>query len=135
MAIVLYSYFRSSAAYRVRIALNLKNLDYEIRPVNLIKDGGEQRKPNYLKFNPQGLVPTLKIENTVLTQSSAIIEYLEEIYPLQDDEFWQRGQSIARSQTAYRYRRSPDQTKHRSNKLLMANAVCIHPKQLPAHLG
>ncbi len=81
MAIALYSYFRSSAAYRVRIALNLKNLDYEIRPVNLIKDGGEQRKADYLKFNPQGLVPTLIIENTVLTQSSAIIEYLEEIYP------------------------------------------------------
>ena len=81
MAIALYSYFRSSAAYRVRIALNLKNLDYEIRPVNLIKDGGEQRKSDYLKLNPQGLVPTLIIENTVLTQSLAIIEYLEEVYP------------------------------------------------------
>ena len=81
MAIVLYSYFRSSAAYRVRIALNLKNLDYEIRSVNLIKDGGEQRRSDYLQLNPQGLVPTLIIGNTVLTQSSAIIEYLEEIYP------------------------------------------------------
>jgi len=81
MAIVLYSYFRSSAAYRVRIALNLKNLDYQIRSVNLIKDGGEQHKPEYLKLNPQGLVPTLIIENTVLTQSLAMIEYLDEVYP------------------------------------------------------
>ena len=81
MAILLYSYYRSSAAYRVRIALNLKNLDYEIRPVNLIKESGEQHKADYLKLNPQGLVPTLIIENSVLTQSSAMIEYLEEIYP------------------------------------------------------
>jgi maleylacetoacetate isomerase len=79
--IILYSYFRSSAAYRVRIALNLKNIDYEIRPVHLLKNGGEQFKVDYLALNPQGRVPVLVLENKVLTQSSAIIEYLEEVYP------------------------------------------------------
>jgi maleylacetoacetate isomerase len=81
MSIILYSYFRSSAAYRVRIALNLKHIDYEIRPVHLLKDGGEQFNADYLALNPQGRVPTLVVGNTVLTQSSAIIEYLEEAYP------------------------------------------------------
>jgi len=81
VSVILYSYFRSSAAYRVRIALNLKNIGYEIRPVHLLKDGGEQFKADYLTLNPQGRVPVLVVENKVLTQSSAIIEYLEEIYP------------------------------------------------------
>ncbi|CAA9892654.1 putative maleylacetoacetate isomerase [Candidatus Methylobacter favarea] len=81
MPIVLYSYFRSSAAYRVRIALNLKNIDYEIRPVHLLKHGGEQFKADFLALNPQGRVPVLVVQNTVLTQSSAIIEYLEEAHP------------------------------------------------------
>ena len=81
MSIILYSYFRSSAAYRVRIALNLKNIDYEIRPVHLLKNGGEQYNSDYLALNPQGRVPVLVVENKVLTQSSAIIEYLEETYP------------------------------------------------------
>jgi len=81
MSIILYSYFRSSAAYRVRIALNLKEIDYEIRPVNLLKNGGEQIQPDFLKLNPQGRVPVLLVDNTVLTQSVAIIEYLEEAYP------------------------------------------------------
>ena len=81
MPVILYSYFRSSAAYRVRIALNLKNIDYEIRPVHLLKNGGEQFKADYLALNPQGRVPVLVVENQVLTQSSAIIEYLEETYP------------------------------------------------------
>ena len=81
MPIILYSYFRSSAAYRVRIALNLKKIDYEIRPVHLLKNGGEQFNADYLALNPQGRVPVLMVENTVLTQSSAIIEYLEEAYP------------------------------------------------------
>ncbi|ESS73818.1 putative maleylacetoacetate isomerase MaiA [Methyloglobulus morosus KoM1] len=81
MPIILYSYFRSSAAYRVRIALNLKNIGYEIRPVHLLKNGGEQFKADYLALNPQGRVPVLVVENTVLSQSSAIIEYLEEVYP------------------------------------------------------
>jgi maleylacetoacetate isomerase len=81
MSVILYSYFRSSAAYRVRIALNLKNIDYEIRPVHLLKNGGEQCKADYLAINPQGRVPVLVVQNTVLTQSSAIIEYLEEAFP------------------------------------------------------
>lgn len=81
MSVILYSYFRSSAAYRVRIALNLKNINYEIRPVHLLKNGGEQFKADYLALNPQGRVPVLVVQNRVLTQSSAIIEYLEEVYP------------------------------------------------------
>lgn len=81
MSVVLYSYFRSSAAYRVRIALNLKDVEYQIRPVHLIEDGGEHRQEDYCRLNPQGLVPTLVIGTTVLAQSSAIIEYLEEVYP------------------------------------------------------
>ena len=81
MSIVLYSYFRSSAAYRVRIALNLKNIEYELCPVHLLKNGGEQYREEYLALNPQGLVPVLILSNTVLTQSSAIIEYLEDAFP------------------------------------------------------
>ena len=81
MSIVLYSYFRSSAAYRVRIALNIKAIDYQIRPIHLVKDGGQQSGPEYLKLNPQGLVPVLAIDEQIISQSSAIIEYLEETYP------------------------------------------------------
>ncbi|OZI19573.1 maleylacetoacetate isomerase [Bordetella genomosp. 9] len=77
----LYSYFRSSAAYRVRIALNLKGLPYEYIPVHLIKDGGQQLKPEYTRLNPQALVPTLVDGDAVLTQSMAIIEYLDETHP------------------------------------------------------
>jgi len=77
----LYSYFRSSAAYRVRIALALKKLPFEILPVHLLRAGGEQLGPIYRKLNPQSLVPTLETEAGALTQSLAIIEYLEEIQP------------------------------------------------------
>jgi maleylpyruvate isomerase len=77
----LYSYFRSSAAYRVRIALNLKGLDYEYAPVHLLRDGGQQLKPEYRELNPDGIVPTLVDGDDVLTQSLAIIEYLEETHP------------------------------------------------------
>jgi maleylpyruvate isomerase len=77
----LYSYFRSSAAYRVRIALALKKLDAEILPVHLLRGGGEQLGPIYRKLNPQALVPTLETEAGALTQSLAIIEYLEETHP------------------------------------------------------
>jgi len=82
MRLILYSYYRSSAAYRVRIALNLKQLDYVVESVDLRAPFSQQRSPEYLKTNPQGLVPALKIGESVLTQSAAIIEYLEEVYPL-----------------------------------------------------
>ncbi|TVQ39773.1 MAG: maleylacetoacetate isomerase [Wenzhouxiangella sp.] len=77
----LYSYWRSSASYRVRMALNLKGLDYLIRPVHLVKDGGQQLAPEYLALNPQGLVPALVDGDTVITQSLAMLEYLEERHP------------------------------------------------------
>ncbi len=77
----LYSYWRSSAAYRVRIALNLKRLNYEIVPVHLLDNGGEQRSADYRKLNPQALVPTLKHGHRMLRQSMAIIEYLDETWP------------------------------------------------------
>ncbi|MBA4708182.1 maleylacetoacetate isomerase [Aquitalea aquatica] len=76
---VLYGYYRSSAAYRVRIALNLKGLQYRQQPVNLLK--GEQRAPAYLALNPQGLVPALLDNSQLLSQSLAICEYLDEAYP------------------------------------------------------
>lgn len=77
----LYSYFRSSAAYRVRIALNLKNLSYEVIPVHLINNGGEQRSQAYTQLNPTQLVPTLSIAEVAIGQSLAILEYLEEHFP------------------------------------------------------
>jgi maleylpyruvate isomerase len=77
----LYGYFRSSAAYRVRIALNLKGLDYEHAFVHLTKNGGEQFVPAYRSLNPQALVPVLQEDDLALTQSLAIIEYLDEAYP------------------------------------------------------
>ena len=77
----LYTYFRSSAAYRVRIALNLKGLQADYSYVHLVKDGGQQHKPEYLAVNPQGFLPALVDNGHVLTQSLAIIEYLEETHP------------------------------------------------------
>lgn len=78
----LYSYFRSSAAYRVRIALALKNLPFDLVPVHLVNHGGEQKSPEYTSINPQQLVPALITDSgEVLTQSLAILEYLEETYP------------------------------------------------------
>jgi maleylacetoacetate isomerase len=76
---ILYDYWRSSAAYRVRIALNLKQIDYESRPVNLLK--GEQNSDEYRAINPQGFVPMLEIDGHRLTQSVAIITYLDARYP------------------------------------------------------
>ncbi len=81
MAIILYSYFRSSAAFRIRIALNIKAIDYQIHPIHLTKDGGQQHHSQYLKLNCQGLVPALAIDDLIISQSSAIFEYLEESYP------------------------------------------------------
>ncbi len=78
----LYSYFRSSAAYRVRIALNLKGLGYETVAVNLVKDGGHNRRPEFRAVNPQMRVPALVTPTgDVLIQSLAIIEYLDETHP------------------------------------------------------
>lgn len=76
----LFTYFRSTSSYRVRIALALKGLDYQALPVNLLK--GEHRADDYRAVNPQGRVPALRTESgEVLVQSPAIIEYLEEVYP------------------------------------------------------
>jgi len=78
-AMKLYSFFRSSAAYRVRIALGVKGLAYECVATHLRR--GEHRKPGYLALNPQGLVPVLDDDGVVVSQSLAILEYLEEAYP------------------------------------------------------
>lgn len=77
----LYSYWRSSAAYRVRIGLNLKGLRYDIVPVHLVRDGGEQRSPGFREVNPQGLVPVLEHGHRKYRQSMAILEYLDETWP------------------------------------------------------
>lgn len=77
----LYDYFRSSAAYRVRIALNLKNIEYDSQTVDLRSPLSEQQSLDYLSVNPQGLVPALETKNGLLTQSTAIIEYIDEVYP------------------------------------------------------
>ena len=77
----LYTYFRSSASFRLRIALALKGLRYESVPVHLLKDGGEQHGVAFRTVNPAGLVPVLQDDDAVLTQSVAIMEYLDEAYP------------------------------------------------------
>ncbi|ARN82394.1 maleylacetoacetate isomerase [Methylocystis bryophila] len=98
---ILYDYFRSSAAYRVRIALELKGLEVEHRPVHLLRAGGEQLEPDYLAKNPQALVPALELDDgIVLTQSLAIIEYLESLRPTprlipQDPELAAKTRAVA----------------------------------------
>jgi maleylacetoacetate isomerase len=77
----LYSFFRSSAAFRVRIALNLKGLPFETVSIHLTKDGGRQHSPEFHAVNPQERVPALKLDEDVLLQSLAIIEYLDEVHP------------------------------------------------------
>ena len=80
--LTLYSFFRSSAAYRVRIALDLKGLSYDTVAIHLQKEGGLNRKPAYRAVNPQMRVPALKLDSgEILTQSLAIIEYLDELHP------------------------------------------------------
>jgi maleylacetoacetate isomerase len=82
MSLQLYSYWRSSAAYRARIALNYKGLEWESIPKHLTRGGGEQHAADYLARNPQGLVPALADGEFLLAQSLAIIEYLDETRPL-----------------------------------------------------
>ena len=77
----LYNYFRSSASFRVRIALQLKNLTYEAIPIHLLNNGGEQFSAEYQNVNPLSLVPALQIDDKIITQSLAIIEYLDELHP------------------------------------------------------
>lgn len=77
----LYTYFRSSAAYRVRIALNLKGIGYDAAPVHLLRDGGEQLSDDYRAINPAALLPALDDDGAVIGQSLAIIEYLDETHP------------------------------------------------------
>ena len=79
--LTLYNYFRSSTSYRVRIALHYKNLNFTYKPVHLINDGGEQHKSAYKNLNPMSEVPTLIHEGLPLSQSMAIIEYLDEVFP------------------------------------------------------
>ena len=76
-----HGYFRSSSSYRCRIAFNLKGLTPEFVPVHLVKDGGQQKSVAYRALNPQGLVPTLEVDGLVLTQSPAILEWLDETHP------------------------------------------------------
>jgi len=83
--LTLYSYWRSSASYRVRIALNLKGLPCQVKPVHMIRNGGEQHSEEFRAINPQGLIPVLVHRGQVITQSLAICEYLDECfeqYPL-----------------------------------------------------
>lgn len=100
MAVKLYGYHRSSAAYRVRIALNLKQIKAEQVPVSLLK--GEQKSADYLSKNPQGLVPALGTDNGLLTQSMAILEWLEVNFPeppLLPGDSWARAQIRAFAQS------------------------------------
>lgn len=78
-SIALYNYFRSSTSYRVRLALHVKGLDFEYKPVNLLK--GEQHSPEYRKINPLGGVPTLVHNGKYIPESFAIMEYLDEVFP------------------------------------------------------
>jgi maleylacetoacetate isomerase len=80
-AITLYDYWRSSAAWRVRAGLALKGLAYDSVPVHLVRDGGEQHRPEYRRLNPAGLVPSLVHDGHTITQSLAILEYLDDAFP------------------------------------------------------
>lgn len=93
---ILHDYFRSSASYRVRIALNLKGVDYRAMPTSLL--AGDQRSESFLALNPQGLVPALEVDGLVFTQSFAIIDWLDRTYPdprLIPDEPIERAGALA----------------------------------------
>lgn len=77
----LYSYYRSSCSYRVRIALYLKNIPFEYIPIHLLKNGGEQKSKQYQKLNPEEQVPCIVHNNQIIAQSMAILQYLEDLYP------------------------------------------------------
>ena len=82
MPYVLYTYWRSSATYRVRIALNIKGIAFESAPIHLVRNGGEQSTEAYRAINPAAVVPAMRLmDGRILTQSLAIIEYLEEMHP------------------------------------------------------
>ena len=92
MTYILHNFFRSSTSYRVRAALNLKNLDYEYK--SYVLRAGEQRRESYLAINPQGLVPTLETPQGPLSQSLAILEWLDEVHPeppLLPSSAWERA--------------------------------------------
>ncbi|NVJ60272.1 MAG: maleylacetoacetate isomerase [Gammaproteobacteria bacterium] len=100
--IKLFGYWRSTAAYRVRIALNFKQVSYENLSIHLVKDGGQQHTPEYRELNPQGLVPLLIDNDLKLSQSSAIIEYIDEKYsdpPLLDVDLTLRARIRSFCQT------------------------------------
>jgi len=82
MSLILYSYWRSSAAYRARIALNYLGLEHEVRPLALVGKNSDKVRAEYRKLNPQGLVPSLMDGEVVVTQSLAILEYLAEKHPV-----------------------------------------------------
>ena len=95
---ILYSYFRSSASYRVRIALALKEVGFEYRPIHLLRNGGEQYSQDYLEINPMGQVPCFVHNNQTLSQSMAIIDYIDQQWPhphrLFPEKPWERAQVI-----------------------------------------
>ena len=95
----LYTFFRSSAAFRVRIALNLKGLQYESVPKHFARN--EHRAPDYLELNPQGLIPALAVDGVVFSQSLAIIEYLNDRHP--EPPFLPADRSIARACAPWRW--------------------------------
>jgi len=102
MMMKLYGYWRSTAAYRVRIALAVKNIEVEAIEIHLVKDGGEQHQQDFRAINPQGLVPALEVNGNIITQSMAILDYLEEQYPkpsLLSDDAVIRAQIKAFAQT------------------------------------
>ncbi len=117
MPVKLYSYWRSSAAYRVRIALNIKGIEYDTVPVSLAPGDGEHRIDPYLALNPQGLVPFFEDGNVAIGQSMAILEYMEEIYP---------GTSLL-----------PLGSEGRGQVRAFCNSICcdIHPLNIPRVLN